>query len=121
MVDVRQWRVGGLGSLRGLDQLFQVGDDLLGLSQHLGEGGYWPIDEPVALVSVYHVGGAYFSFSRSVFERRAPESIASVEAAMAPSKLGSGTTSRNFSDIVFDSLTNAYREARRGVISGVAS
>jgi len=78
------------------------------------------LDEPVGLISIYNENGAYLCFYRSVFEKRAPNSILRVEAEIAPKTLGSGNTTRNFSDEMLSALTEAYREAKRGVIEEVA-
>lgn len=78
-------------------------------------------DEPVSLVSIYNENGAYLSFFRSVFERRAPESIAAVEAVLAPNHLGAGTSSRNFSGEMLAALEDAYQEAKRGVVQETPS
>lgn len=78
------------------------------------------LDEPVGLISIYNENGAYLCFYRSVVEKRAPNSILRVEAEIAPKTLGSGNTTRNFSDEMLSALTEAYREAKRGVIEEVA-
>ena len=67
--------------------------------------------ENVGLVTIWNDGGAYLQFWRSVFERRAPAFIDSVEAAIAPSRLGQGTTSNEIAPEVLDILTEAYRAA----------
>jgi len=77
------------------------------------------LDEPVGLISIYNENGAYLCFYRSVFEKRAPNSILRVEAELAKT-LGSGNTTRNFSDEMLNALTEAYREAKRGVIEEIA-
>ena len=48
---------------------------------------------------------------RSVFQRRAPNSISVVERLIAPNKIGQGNTVRVFTDGLLDALTDAYREA----------
>lgn len=48
---------------------------------------------------------------RSVFERRAPDSIPRVEAAVSPGRLGQGTVVSDLTDEVFQALTAAYEEA----------
>lgn len=73
------------------------------------------------LISVYNEGGAYITFYRSVFSRRAPASIARVEAALHPKKLGQGTTTSNISEELLAELKDAYREAREGVITPIPS
>jgi hypothetical protein len=51
------------------------------------------------------------SFWRSVFERRAPNSIESVEKIIAPTPLGAGTSVKQVSEELLDALETAYREA----------
>jgi hypothetical protein len=53
---------------------------------------------------------AYMQFWRSVFERRAPQSIASVEAALG-AKLRQGNSTHNFPEPLLEAITSAYREA----------
>jgi len=57
------------------------------------------------------------SFGRSVFERRAPESLPLIERIIAPLKMGRGNTIREISDELLEALTDAYREAASGRIS----
>ena len=56
-------------------------------------------------------GEPYISFWRSVFERRAPGSIASVEKVLLPIRLGQGNTTREISRELLNALECAYREA----------
>jgi hypothetical protein len=66
------------------------------------------------MVSIYNnKGSAYVQLWRSVFERRAPKSLARIEL-MTPVK--QGNTIREVSDDLLDALTAAYQEAGRGVI-----
>jgi hypothetical protein len=55
----------------------------------------------------------YLQFWRSVFERRAPNSIENVERFMNDT-IRQGNTQRVISDELLDALTGAYREAARG-------
>ena len=55
-------------------------------------------------------GSAYLQFFRSVFERRAPRSLAAVEAAMG-TEVRQGNTTRQIPDSLLAALTEAYREA----------
>ncbi len=55
----------------------------------------------------------YMTLYRSVFERRAPGTIESVERAIAPYTLGQGATVHNISDEALAALTAAYEEASR--------
>lgn len=76
--------------------------------------------ESVGFISIYNENRAYITFYRSLFERRAPASMARVEAALHPDdKLGQGTISRNISDELLMALKDAYREARQGVVTPV--
>jgi len=62
------------------------------------------------LVSIYNNNGsAYLQFWRSVFERRAPRSLASIEQSITPIK--QGNTIHDVSDELLNALTSAYREA----------
>ena len=53
----------------------------------------------------------YITVFRSVFERRAPNSISAVEQAISPINIGQGNTIRDLNPEVFEALTDAYREA----------
>ncbi len=65
----------------------------------------------VALVTITcDVKTSYMQFFRSVFERRAPESIAAVEAALG-TKITQGNSTRAFTEDLLAALTSAYREA----------
>ncbi len=70
------------------------------------------------LVTIYNDSGtASLQFWRSVFERRAPESLPRVEQ-VAPVHVGQGNTTYEASEELLKALTNAYREAASGKISG---
>jgi hypothetical protein len=69
--------------------------------------------EDAGLITVWNDGGFYISLWRSVFERRAEQSIGRVEQLIAPAKLGRGNTVREVSDELLAALTDAYREAAR--------
>ena len=73
--------------------------------------------EKAGLVTVWNEGGAYLQFWRSVFERRAPESLSRVEQ-VAPVQVGQGNTTREVSDELLEALTDAYQEAASGKIGG---
>lgn len=64
-------------------------------------------DEQVGLVTRWNDGG--MSLWRSVFERRAPESIAPIEKLIGKA-IGAGNTTREISDELLAALTKAYRE-----------
>jgi hypothetical protein len=53
---------------------------------------------------------AYMQFWRSVFERRAPQSIASVQAELG-ADLRQGNATHDFPEPLLDAVTRAYREA----------
>jgi hypothetical protein len=52
-------------------------------------------------------------FWRSVFERRAPTSIAAVETALG-AELRQGNSTHDFPDTLLEAISNAYREAVTG-------
>jgi hypothetical protein len=65
----------------------------------------------VALVTITcDVKSSYMQFFRSVFERRAPEAMPAVEAAL-DAKITQGNSTRVFTEELLTALTNAYREA----------
>lgn len=71
----------------------------------------WVKGEDVGLVTIWNDHGPYISFWRTVFERRAPESIAPVEAIIAPATIGQGNTIRDIPDELLSALEKAYEEA----------
>ena len=74
------------------------------------------------LVTVWNWNGAGFlSVWRSVFDRRAPEAIATVERLIAPVPLGKGNTVNQVSEQLLDALTQAYRTAARGPVEPTTS
>jgi hypothetical protein len=73
----------------------------------------------VGLVTIYNdPNTAYLQFWRGVFERRAPENLARVEQVLHPIPVGRGTTTREVDDELLEALTDAYREAASGKVSG---
>jgi hypothetical protein len=70
------------------------------------------IGDEAGLVTIWNDNGAYLSVWRSVFQRRAPESIGEVELAIG-TQIGTGNSVRLLSDEVLATLTAAYREAGR--------
>jgi len=69
------------------------------------------------LVAIYRdIKSAYVMFSRTVFERRAPQSLPAVEAALG-SRL---TSTRTLPDELLGALTAAYREAARHPDTGIS-
>lgn len=72
----------------------------------------------VGLVTIWNDNGAaYLELWRSVFERRAPGHIASVEQIIAPVRIGQGNSLKQIDDALLDALTAAYREAAGGRIT----
>ncbi len=67
--------------------------------------------ESTSLATIWNEKGASISLNRSVFVRRAPNSISIIESLIAPDRLGQGTTTRQTNQELLDALTNAYREA----------
>jgi hypothetical protein len=97
-------------------------EGLVNLSTYHGVWNRWTLlprlrTEKAGLVTIWNEGGAYLQFWRSVFEQRAPESLAHVERIIAPLKIGQGNTTKEMSDELLDALTEAYREAALGRIS----
>jgi len=81
------------------------------------------LTENVGLVTTYHgdTRGPSLSLFRSVFERRAPQSIGRVEALIQPARVGNGNTLYDVTDKLLDVLTSAYQEAATGKISALPS
>lgn len=68
--------------------------------------------DSVGLVTIWNDNGPYLSVFRSVFERRgALAPLRRVEALVAPTTVGQGTTLKRISEDLLDALTQAYREA----------
>jgi hypothetical protein len=67
--------------------------------------------EEVGLVTIWNDRGAYFSFWRSVFERRAPRTLARFDENEQKISIGQGNTTRDQSATLLTLLTDAYREA----------
>jgi hypothetical protein len=68
-------------------------------------------NDEAGLVTVWNDKGASLQLWRSVFERRAPDSIAPVEAELG-ARIGQGNTTREVSDSLLAAIADAYREAR---------
>ena len=95
-------------------------EGLVRLSTYHGIAHRWTLlprllTEKAGLVTIWNEGGAYLQFWRSVFERRAPNSLPRVEE-VAPVRIGQGNTTREVSDEMLEALTDAYREAALGKI-----
>ncbi len=70
-------------------------------------------DEGVGIITIYCEGGRpSIQFWRSVFERRASQSIAGVETA-AHKAIGAGNSTNAITEALLDALAEAYREAAR--------
>jgi hypothetical protein len=69
------------------------------------------------LVTIWNDNGPVLSVWRSVFEKLAPASLARIEKRPNSPKLGQGNYIKDFSEEFLEELTEAYREAARGLIS----
>lgn len=76
--------------------------------------------ENVGLVTIWNDSGPALSFWRSVFERRAPQTLALMEQAPDMPKIGQGTNAATITDELLAHLTDAYREAA-GDVADVSS
>lgn len=81
---------------------------------------YLPNDN-AGLVSIYHDKGAYLQFWRSVFMRRAPQSVPAIERIMAPTPVGRGNWTSRISDELLEAVTAAYREAAGSTVRAAES
>ena len=74
----------------------------------------------VGLVTIYHGDsrGPSIQFFRSVFQRRAPNSIDRIEA-LINGKIGQGNTTYDISEALLEALAEAYREAAIGKIESL--
>jgi hypothetical protein len=96
-------------------------EGLLRLNTYHGLAHRWTLlprlpAEKAGLVTIWNEDGAYLQFWRSVFERRAPNSLPRVEE-LAPVRIGQGNTTREVSDELLEALAGAYREAASGKLS----
>lgn len=91
-------------------------DGLVRLSTYQGKSGITTLllnllSDDAGLVSILSgKASAYMTFWRSVFERRAPQSIPVVEAALG-TELKQGNSTHEFPQSLLEALTLAYREA----------
>jgi len=69
------------------------------------------LNEDAGLITVWNEKSFSLSFWRSVFERRAPASIAPIEQLIAPARIGRGNTVKVVSEELLEAITAAYREA----------
>jgi hypothetical protein len=89
------------------------------LTTHQGKTGITTLvprlSDDARLLTVYKdTRSSYLELSRSVFERRAPRSLAAVEAAIEDLGVRQGSTVRQASDQLLAALTAAYEEAATG-------
>jgi hypothetical protein len=89
-------------------------DGLVRLLTYQGSSGtallpYLLADDAGLVAITCGKGSDYMQFWRSVFERRAPRSIPTVEAALG-TELKQGNSTHEFADPLLDALTLAYRE-----------
>ena len=86
------------------------------LSSYSGAGGRYTLlprimPDNAGLVTIWNDNQQpYVTVYRSVFERRAPNSTASVEREITPIKIGQGNTVRNITTQFLDAVTTAYQE-----------
>ena len=70
------------------------------------------VAENAGLVTIWNDRGAYIQFWRSVFEKKAPQFIDRIEE-LAKTRVGQGNTTRNISEQLLQTLTEAYEHAAR--------
>jgi hypothetical protein len=91
-------------------------ENLVNLSSYRGKQGIVTLlprlaSDNAGLVTIYSdAKSAYLQFWRGVFERRAPQSIPAVQAALG-AELRQGNTTHVVSEQLLQALTSAYREA----------
>ncbi len=68
------------------------------------------IVERRGLVTIWNDGGASIQFWRSVFKRKAPDSIQRIEQ-LANTQVGQGNSIREFNEKLLEALTDAYEQA----------
>jgi hypothetical protein len=96
------------------DALEQAG--LVKLATYRGKNGRLTLlprlsPDNAGLVTIYSENGtAYLQFFRTVFERRAPQSLAAVEAALG-TELKRGNWTPDIPDTLLHAVASAYREA----------
>jgi hypothetical protein len=93
------------------------GNGLCELSTYFGNLHRWTLlpriaPDNVGLVTVWNDGSAAIQFWRSVFERRAPHSLAAIEQLVAPTKVSQGNITRTITPELLKLLTDAYHEAK---------
>lgn len=100
-------------------------EGLVRLSTYWGKRGeitLLPRIQPddVGLVTIWNwMGSPVVTWWRSVFERKAPQALLTVEAYIAPATVGQGNNAPEPTDELLDLLAAAYREAAgRGILTG---
>jgi hypothetical protein len=93
------------------------------LSTYHGKAGITTLlprlSDGVGLVTIYKdTRSAYMQFWRSVFKRRAPQSLPDVEAEVGEPGVRQGNVVREVSDELLSALTAAYDEAATGQPNG---
>lgn len=91
-------------------------EGLAKLFTYHGVSGRWTLlprlqPENVGLVTIYNDRKAYLTVYRSVFERLAPNSVAPIEALIAPDKIKQGNSIYEITEDLLTALTEAYHEA----------
>jgi alkylated DNA nucleotide flippase Atl1 len=72
----------------------------------------------VGLVTLWNENGASIQFWRTVFERRAPNTLERLEALLAPMEVKQGNTTREISAEILEVIWAAYEEAARSARKG---
>ena len=97
-------------TLRSLER-----DGLVRLGTSVGKDRWvlnpYLLDENVVLVSIWNDKRASIGAWRMVVERRAPLSLAAIEAASAPIPVGHGRVVYRPSDELLEAIREGYREA----------
>jgi hypothetical protein len=88
------------------------------LSSFIGKLDRWVLlpkleADNAGLVTIWNDGGPAIQVWRSMFQKRAPDLIAPIEAKIKV-KIGQGNTVRAFDDELLELLTQAYRVAAKG-------
>lgn len=93
------------------------------LSTFSGTSNRWTLlpriaPDNVGLVTIWNDRSAAIQFWRSVFERRAPNTLVAIEQLIAPTKVGQGNTTRALDSDLLKLLTEACREANGRLSDG---
>jgi hypothetical protein len=104
------------------DWAVALGDRRLAqLSTYHGKAGITTLlprlSEGAGLVTIYKDARSSLQFWRSVFERRAPRSLAAVEAEVGEAGVRQGNVVYEISDELLAALTAAYEEAATGKVN----